>query len=85
MWWGRGWRRRPGDCRRVRRSSVVPGSGRVRSEIRGEIAIVSESAAGFAEACRKTLVGGRWSEPLDRDGQPVSTRLTYRCRFQIER
>jgi periplasmic protein TonB len=51
----------------------------------GEIAIVSESAAGFADACRKTLIGSRWSEPLDREGQPVSTRLTYRCRFQIER
>ena len=51
----------------------------------GEIATVSESAAGFADACKRTLLGSRWSEPLDRDGQPVSTRLTYRCRFQIER
>jgi TonB family protein len=59
---------------------VIDPRGRV-----GEIAIVSESAAGFADACRKTLIGSRWSEPLDRDGQPVSTRLTYRCRFQIER
>ena len=59
---------------------VIDRFGRV-----GEIAVVSESAAGFAEACRKTLAGSRWSEPLDRDGQPVSTRLTYRCRFQIER
>ena len=59
---------------------VIDPRGRV-----GEIAIVSETAAGFAEACRKTLVGSRWSEPLDREGQPVSTRLTYRCRFQIER
>jgi protein TonB len=48
-----------------------------------EVAIVSESAAGFAQACRRTLLGSRWSEPLDRDGQPVSTRLTYRCRFEI--
>lgn len=59
---------------------VIDPRGRV-----GEIAVVSESAAGFADACRKTLIGSRWSEPLDRDGQPVSTRLTYRCRFQIER
>jgi len=59
---------------------VIDPRGRV-----GEIAVVSESAAGFAEACRKTLVGSRWSEPLDREGQAVSTRLTYRCRFQIER
>jgi protein TonB len=51
----------------------------------GEVAVVSESAKGFAEACRRTLLGSRWSEPLDREGEPVSTRLTYRCRFQIER
>jgi periplasmic protein TonB len=51
----------------------------------GQITIISESAAGFADACRKTLLGSRWSEPIDRDGNPVSTRLTYRCRFQIER
>jgi protein TonB len=51
----------------------------------GEVAIVSESAAGFAEACRRTLLGSRWSEPLDREGQAVSTRLTYRCRFEIEK
>jgi hypothetical protein len=58
---------------------VIEPRGRV-----GEIAIVSESAVGFAEACRKTLLGSRWSEPLDREGRPASTRLTYRCRFQIE-
>jgi protein TonB len=51
----------------------------------GEVAVVSESAAGFADACRKTLLGSRWSEPLDRDGRAVNTRLTYRCRFEIER
>jgi TonB family protein len=51
----------------------------------GEVAVVSESAAGFADACRRTLVASRWSEPLDREGQAVSTRLTYRCRFEIER
>jgi periplasmic protein TonB len=59
---------------------VIDPRGRV-----GQVAIVSESAPGFADACRKTLLGSRWSEPIDRDGNPVSTRLTYRCRFQIER
>jgi protein TonB len=59
---------------------VIDPRGRV-----GEIAVLSESATGFAEACRRTLLGSRWSEPLDRGGNPVSTRLTYRCRFQIER
>lgn len=59
---------------------VLDARGRVR-----EVAVVSESATGFAEACRKTLIGSRWSEPLDQQGRAVSTRLTYRCRFQIER
>jgi outer membrane biosynthesis protein TonB len=59
---------------------VIDRRGRV-----GELAVVSETASGFAEACKRTLLGSTWSEPLDRDGRPVSTRLTYRCRFQIER
>lgn len=59
---------------------VIDRLGRV-----GEILVLSESAPGFADACRKTLLGSRWSEPLDREGQPVSTRLTYRCRFAIEK
>jgi outer membrane biosynthesis protein TonB len=59
---------------------VIDRRGRV-----GELAVVSETANGFAEACRRTLLGSTWSEPLDREGRPVSTRLTYRCRFQIER
>ena len=59
---------------------VIEGDGRV-----GEISVLSESSASFAEACRRTLRGSRWSEPLGPDGQPVRTRLTYRCRFRIER
>jgi TonB family protein len=72
-------RRRGLDGQAEVRVVITPG-GRV-----SEIAVVSESASGFAEACRRTLLGSRWSEPLDRDGRPVSTRLTYRCRFQVER
>jgi protein TonB len=59
---------------------VIDGRGRV-----DEITVLSESAPGFADACRKTLLGSRWSEPLDREGRAVSTRLTYRCRFEVER
>lgn len=50
-----------------------------------QVSLLSESAPGFGQACKSTLLGTRWSEPLDRDGKPVGTRLTYRCRFQIER
>ena len=59
---------------------MIERNGRV-----GEIQVISESSAGFAEACRRTLRGSSWSEPLGRDGHPVRTRLTYRCRFRIER
>ncbi len=59
---------------------VIDARGRV-----AELTTVSEGVAGFSDACKTTLLGSRWSEPLDRDGRPVSTRLTYRCRFQIER
>jgi TonB family protein len=50
-----------------------------------QVSIASESAPGFGQACRTTLLASRWTEPLDRDGNPIGTRLTYRCRFQMER
>lgn len=59
---------------------MIEGDGHV-----GEIQVLTESSAGFAEACRRTLRASQWSEPLGRDGHPVRTRLTYRCRFRIER
>jgi TonB family protein len=54
--------------------------GRVRS-----VTIVSESFAGFGDACKKTLVGSRWSPPRGRDGGPVATRIRYTCRFVVDR
>jgi periplasmic protein TonB len=54
--------------------------GRVRS-----VTAVSESFAGFGDACKKTLVGSRWSPPRDRDGSPVATRIRYTCRFVVDR
>ena len=59
---------------------MIEGDGRV-----GEIQVLSESSPGFADACRRTLRGSLWGEPLGRDGRPVRTRLAYRCRFRIER
>lgn len=72
--------RRRGTAGQAEVRVVIDRLGRV-----SEVATVSESATGFAEACRRTLLGSRWSEPLDRAGQAVSTRLTYRCRFEIEK
>lgn len=57
---------------------LITSEGRV-----GNVSIVSESAAGFARACRDTLLASRWTEPVDRHGKPVNTRLTYRCRFEV--
>jgi protein TonB len=48
------------------------------------VRIVTESFPGFGAACEKTLAGSRWLPPRDRSGRPVSTEITYRCRFRIE-
>jgi TonB family protein len=47
------------------------------------VASLSSSHPEFGEACRRTLLGSRWSAPLDQLGRPVATQLTYRCRFQV--
>ena len=48
-----------------------------------EIKVISESQPGFGAACRQTLQGSRWSPPLDRTGQAVSTYINYACRFEV--
>ncbi len=71
------------------RAKGVPGKAIVRARILpdgrvGELALVSESGGGFGAACQQTLAGSLWSPPLDRDGQPVSTFISYTCRFNVE-
>lgn len=50
-----------------------------------KIRIVSESPAGYelGNACVKTLEGERWEPPIGKDGNAVTTRVTYRCGFEI--
>jgi periplasmic protein TonB len=72
-------RRRGIDGQAMVRAHVTP-RGRV-----ARVEVLSESAPGFADACRRTLLGSEWTEPLDRNGNRVATQLTYRCRFEIER
>jgi TonB family protein len=60
------------------RARVMP-DGRVR-----ELALVSESANGFGDACERTLRDSRWSPPVDHEGRPVSTFINYTCRFNVE-
>lgn len=49
----------------------------------GKVARVSETYAGFGEACERTVRSARWEPPLDRDGRPVATEITYVCRFEV--
>jgi len=53
--------------------------GRVR-----EASVLSESFAGFGNACQKAVLGSRWSPPRDRDGRAVQTEVRYTCRFVVE-
>lgn len=57
----------------------VDPDGRIRSA-----RLVNESFAGFGDACRKTLLGSRWSPPKDRGGRAVSTAIRYTCRFLVQ-
>jgi outer membrane biosynthesis protein TonB len=49
------------------------------------LGILSESAPGFGAACLKTLMGSRWSAPVDRTGRAVATEIRYRCTFKVAR
>jgi TonB family protein len=75
----------PEDARR----RGLSGTGEVRVRIDADgvarsVAPLAESAAGFAEACRRAVKGSRWSPPRDRSGRAVSTEVRYRCRFLVE-
>jgi len=50
-----------------------------------KIRIVSEEPQGYelGRACVKALQGERWKPPIDKEGRPVTTRVTYRCGFEI--
>lgn len=61
----------------VLRVQILP-DGRV-----GRIARVSESFAGFGDACTRTVRAGKWQAPIDHDGRAVSTEITYTCRFEV--
>jgi protein TonB len=60
---------------------------RVRIDADGRVriaSVVSETAAGFGEACRSTVVGSLWTAPLDRSGAAVATHARYRCHFHVD-
>ncbi|AKU96062.1 Ferric siderophore transport system, periplasmic binding protein TonB [Labilithrix luteola] len=61
----------------VLRVKILP-DGRV-----GGVERVSESYPGFGEACEKTVRSAPWEPPIDREGAPVGTEITYTCRFEV--
>ncbi len=68
----------------------VEGTVSTRLEIRSNgmpanIRIISEDPKGygFGKACVQALRGEKWKPPLGPDGKPVTTRVTYRCGFEI--
>lgn len=62
----------------VVKARITP-EGRVR-----DMSVVSETAGGFGAACEATLRGSEWTPPIDRQGHPVSTFISYTCRFNVE-
>jgi TonB family protein len=50
-----------------------------------KIRVISENPTGYelGDACVKTLKGEGWEPPLNKDGERVTTRVTYRCGFEI--
>ena len=70
--------RRSGISGRAMLRVAIHADGRV-----GRVVKVSESFAGFGEACAKTVRDARWEPPLDRDGRAVATEITYVCEFEV--
>lgn len=71
------------------RNLSIEGTARVRARIGidGSVSRIrtrSESHAGFGEACIHVLEeAGAWGHPLDRDGNPVATEVSFDCNFSL--
>jgi len=46
--------------------------------------LLTESSAGFGAACRRTVLGSRWSAPRDKNGSAVATEIVYTCHFEVD-
>lgn len=74
----------PVEARRLGQSGKAVVRARISAQGSArELVVVSESGAGFGEACKQTLAGSRWTAPLDREGNPVATVIQYTCRFVV--
>jgi TonB family protein len=71
------------------RAQGVAGSARLRVRILadgrvGDMHVLRETGDyGFGTACIKTLRMRRWQPPLDKQGTPVATEITYACEFEV--
>lgn len=75
----------PADARR----RGLSGTAKVRARIDPDgvvrrVALLEESAAGFGNACTRTLSGSRWAAPKDKAGRSVATEIRYICRFVVD-
>lgn len=70
-------RRRGATGKAVVRARVTPEGGIA------ELAVLSETSGGFGAACKQALAGSRWTAPIGRSGQAVSTLIHYTCRFEV--
>ena len=76
----------PPEARRSGQAGTAIVAARIGPDGRvGSPSIVSESGPGFGRACLRTLMGSVWTPPLDRNGRAVATRISYTCRFQVNR
>lgn len=75
----------PDDARRLAIGGVAVVRARIGMQGRVVSArVASETRPGFGAACRKTLLGSRWTPPLDRSGRAVMTDVSYTCRFRVD-
>ncbi len=75
---------------RKARAEGIEGEAVIRLQVGADglpanIRVISEEPAGYGlgDACVKALRGEAWQPPLNKEGEPVSTRVTYRCGFEI--
>ncbi len=70
--------RRQGLAGRALMRARITADGRA-----SNLVLLTQSAQGFGEACRSALRDAVWTAPLDRNGRPVATLVTYTCNFEV--
>ena len=71
------------------RQRGLRGSARVRARIDLDgvvrlARLLSQTSSAFGAACRRTVVGSRWSAPRDKNGGAVATEIVYTCHFEVD-